>query len=169
MSQIRANMDFDYELAIRQNNARRLKTLQQKGLPPCQNSVIYALKQRHAALLPILFAAGADPNEINPNGQTPLGFAVQHANEDTVRLLLEAGADPNQDSLLRKPLTIAATWGKQKVVRLLLAHGANPNGRDDSGLTALQEAHEYDHGEIIECLKEAGATARLKPSRRKSR
>ncbi len=164
---IRGNPDFEYELAIRQNNLRRLTTLKRNRVRPCENALLYAVKQKREMLIPILIEAGSNPNEVNPYGLTALGYAVQHRDAETVQMLLEGGADANQDSFLCKPLTTAATWGKTETVKLLLGHGADPNGRDYSGLTALHQAKEYGYTEIIELLKKAGATALFRKPRRK--
>ena len=46
-------------------------------------------------VLGVLLAHGADPNQLDRVGRSPLYDAVTHGREPAVRALLEGGADPN--------------------------------------------------------------------------
>ncbi|KAF0180605.1 MAG: ankyrin [Limisphaerales bacterium] len=160
MSAIRGNTDFEYDLAIRQNNVRRLQTLKRHGIPPCEAAVLLALKNKHPGLVPLLVEAGAnvDWKSPYPYRATALGFAVGYCEDAVVKMLLEVGADPNLDGIAMRPLVSAATDGKLLVTRYLLQHGADANGQNpDTGLTALIQAVTYDYTEITELLLDAGA------------
>jgi hypothetical protein len=108
---------------------------------------------RSAAVTGVLIAAGANPNAINDNGGTPLGWSV-NLPTDVGQLLLRAGArvDGPSDRDGRTPLWRAACVGHADLVAVLLAAGADP-GVSASGQSAL------------ECARDArDAAGRLKPS-----
>ena len=46
-------------------------------------------------MLGVLLERGADPNQLDRVGRSPLYDAVTHGREPAVRALLEGGADPN--------------------------------------------------------------------------
>ena len=73
--------------------------------------------------------------------------------------LLENGAKPNRaNQLVVTPLIAAARRGKKDVVKVLLQHGADINAVSrDTSRTALQEAIEGNHTEIITMLVKATA------------
>ncbi len=71
-------------------------------------------------------------------GFTPLMFAAQAGDLDSVRILLAAGADVNEGTPDDgSPLVLASFNGHEKVVLLLLEKGADPNATDGYGLTPL--------------------------------
>ena len=74
---------------------------------------------------------GADPNQTNQDGYTPLMFASHNGRAKIVELLLAHGVDinyANQDG--ETALTLASRHGHTEVVELLLAHGADVNHAD---------------------------------------
>jgi hypothetical protein len=108
---------------------------------------------RSAGAARLLIDAGANPNAMNDNGGTPLGWSVYLA-PDVGQLLLKAGAhvDGASDRDGRTPLWRAACAGNTDLVGVLLAAGADPTV-SVSGKSALA------------CTREAReAAARRKPS-----
>jgi ankyrin repeat protein len=103
-----------------------------------------------------LLATGADPNVRDPNTRSPvLVWAVESKNIRIVQALLEAGADPNLDSRLGSRYTalmVASMEGYLDIIKLLLEKGADPNIRNYFGNTALVEAANYNHKEIVKLL-----------------
>ena len=51
----------------------------------------------------------------------------------------------------------AADFGYTAAVQALLDAGADVNAKDKEGVTALMEAQENGHTEVVEILKKAGA------------
>lgn len=129
-----------------------------------QTALMWAVSQRHPAIVRVLLAAGADvgarsrmsrlmvnradPNdiysgsigEVNVGGSTALLFAARNGDVDSARFLLDAGA--NADDLLpdgASALVVGAHSDQAAVVSLLLARGANPNAIG-AGYTALHAA-----------------------------
>ena len=76
-------------------------------------------------------------------GLTPLMFAAQAGNMESVRILLAAGADVNEGTEeTGPPLLLAASNGREQAALLLLEKGADPNATDGYGMTALHWAFE---------------------------
>jgi tankyrase len=101
-------------------------------------------RQRQA--IEALLKTGADIQEADKNGVTPLHFAVRFRNVAAVEALLRHGANVNQACKRSgsTPLHRAVTWtgapstaGKQEeakeIIRLLLQYGADPALKNKSG------------------------------------
>ncbi|MBX9624018.1 MAG: ankyrin repeat domain-containing protein [Gemmataceae bacterium] len=81
-------------------------------------------------------AGGANPNQGDDAGYTPLHVAIQEKRVEAVTLLLENGADPNRaDNHGNVPLwTAVQNWGKDdRVILLLLRAGADPRVENNYG------------------------------------
>lgn len=96
-----------------------------------------------------LLEDGADINEVNDEGITPLVEAVMLNNYNIVKLLLERGASLcTSDKFV--PLIMAANDNNDKMIKLLLENGANVNQLDMRGFNAL---HHLFAGYNIDLLK----------------
>jgi ankyrin repeat protein len=74
----------------------------------------------------VLLARGAEINEKDKNGKTPLHWAADNVIKDVVELLLVNKADVNAKSNNGwTPLHIAAEEGYKDVVALLRQHGGH--------------------------------------------
>ena len=103
-----------------------------------------------------LIDAGADVNQANAHGTTPLLCAVEFGRPELVKLLLESGAKTNvRDSQCREPLGYAVKFGNLDLVKMLLAYGANADVRDSSGRKVKPKASCPFRTEINELLKNA--------------
>jgi len=132
-------------------------------------------------LAPLLFSQATDPD-----GTTPLHWAVRANDLDAVQRLLRSGANPDAANRYGvTPLSLAATnasapliqallqagahptnsilmtaarTGNAEVVRMLIARGADANARESSlGETALMWAAAENHLEAVRALIEHGA------------
>ncbi|HEY5566039.1 MAG TPA: ankyrin repeat domain-containing protein [Gammaproteobacteria bacterium] len=106
-------------------------------------ALLYAARSGCTRCVPPMLAAGADIDQPNPDGVTPLMVAIDNFRFDTAKLLLERGANPHTwDWWGRTPLYVAvdvnsynARFGQPPaaetsaldMVRLLLGAGVNPN------------------------------------------
>ena len=91
-------------------------------------------------MVALLLKAGADPNQADPAGETPLMRAAEVGVLPVVQALLKHGAvvDVRDENYGQTALMFAARAGHADVVSMLLARGANANaataGRRDACL-----------------------------------
>jgi len=106
-----------------------------------------------------LLNAGADPNKLDDNRNSPLGWAAFLNHLSIVNALLSAGAQPNKPQVEGfTPLIFAAEKGHDLIVNTLLESGANPNQTtEDNKTTALLDAVRKGHVLIVNTLLKAGA------------
>lgn len=117
-----------------------------------------ACKYGHLDTALMLLKKGVPIDRRDSYGRTPLGYAVITGDEALVRMLLEAGADVEcKDHFGLSPLLSAVSAGSLSFVRMLLDFHANPN-TTWQGKTCLKLAIEKGRGDVIQLLREAGAT-----------
>ncbi|PHZ12613.1 ankyrin, partial [Rhizopus microsporus ATCC 52813] len=89
-----------------------------------------------------LLDLGADPNEKDYAGWTPLHEAALRGQIDVIKLLIKHGADVNArgGEELDTPLHDATENNHCDVVELLLENGANPFAKNASNLEPLDIA-----------------------------
>jgi len=88
-----------------------------------------------------LIEGGANVNEADNFGITPLHGAAMIGNVSVARVLVEKGADVNrQTEAGYTPLHVAALSGKPDFIRFLLEKRADRTVRDKEGLTAEERA-----------------------------
>ncbi len=110
--------------------------------------------RRQQAVIRLLLRHGANVNETDKNGVTPLHRAVRFRSPAAVKLLLENGARVNaadrrtQSTPLHRAVTSTgapATAGKfeqvVEIIGLLLAHGADQTLKNKAGKTAREYVH----------------------------
>jgi uncharacterized protein len=94
------------------------------------------------AILRLLLARGADPNQRGINDYTPLHMAVAERNTRAIQLLLDAGADPDLRTRIddcETPLEMARTAGLDDIAAILERKGEPLRLRLRSGLTLLAD------------------------------
>lgn len=111
---------------------------------------------RRAALA--LIESGADVNEAQGDGTTPLQWAAYRVDPELAALLLDEGAEPDaRNSYGASPLGEAAKTGSLEIVELLLEAGADPEAPNGDGQTALMLASRSGSTAIAHLLIERGA------------
>jgi uncharacterized protein len=114
----------------------------------------------------ILLSAGANPNVIDEEGETPLRLFVKEEDVATVRLLVQCGADMYRCAGMdfMNPIGLAATMLNVEMVRIFVAHGADPMVPDldrDTVLDRLRRLSRIGELETPEKLERFHAIHRL--------
>jgi uncharacterized protein len=118
-----------------------------------QTALMWAVSERHPAVVDELVKSGADVELASKSGFTPLMFAAQQGAADSANILLKAGAKANvaQPGSALTSLMIASAMAHPEVVDLLLENGANPNAVDSSGYASLHKVvRDSDYGINVE-------------------
>ncbi len=103
-------------------------------------------------------ARGANLDQQDELGFTPIYCAVSAVRLEAARLLLDSRANPNgtgPDGLT--PLIVASSIGRKDLIELLLTKGANIEWRDRQQRTPLQIAVYSGQLEVVKLLVNAGA------------
>lgn len=104
-----------------------------------------------------LLGRGADIDNRDADGRTPLLIAVRAKQIETARTLIDAGADVNaKDRMQDSPYLYAGASGQNDILRMTLAHGADLRSTNRYGGTALIPAAERGHVATVQLLIEAG-------------
>ncbi|KAL3073222.1 hypothetical protein niasHT_031170 [Heterodera trifolii] len=106
----------------------------------------------------LLLEAGADVNQRQPDGTTPLMEASLRKHLNVAKCLVEKGGADMEfaSSSGHTALTYAAFSGQLDFVRYLLAHGALINGTDIADASPLHYAVFGRHLDVCAALVEAG-------------
>ena len=104
-----------------------------------------------------------DVNKRNPDGSTPLQWAVYNGDIAEAKRLLRAGADPKlSNNYGATPMTLAAEVGNADLIGLLLEAGVNADSANPDGQTALLAVARTGNVKAAERLLDAGATVDAK-------
>lgn len=134
-----------------------------RDLPPAERIrelLFEAARLGRDDVIPALIQAGADIEECDGQGHSPLVLASYHGHESTSALLLRLGARPDghdDPTGSGSALMGVAFKGHLQIARLLLEAGADPQHRNAAGQTALMMAALFDRRPIVQLLLEAGA------------
>jgi ankyrin repeat protein len=105
-----------------------------------------------------LIAAGVDVNRAQPDGTTPLQWAVYRVDRELVDRLLKKGAKANVTNRYgASPLHEAVRVADVELTGLLLEAGADANTANADGQTALMLAARTGNVPVAEALVKAGA------------
>ena len=105
-----------------------------------------------------LIQSGVDVNLPEPDGTTPLLWAVYNSSPELVDILLDAGADPNiANKLDITPLLQASRYGNAEVMSSLLASGASIEYTSLNSEPPILAAARSGNTEAVQLLLDAGA------------
>ena len=110
-----------------------------------------------------LLNRGANPNTKTIDGITPLMYAVQNGDLNTIRILVLNGADVNQEPYDGATAIIAASrYGFIDIVNFLLLNGADVNDRDKEGGSPLLYGSGYYYYDLCYLLLQNGANPEIR-------
>lgn len=110
-----------------------------------------------------LLVGGADPDELDGRGWSPLIWAAREGHKRLVGALISRGANadlPDGTPAAWTPLMHAIDAREMDSVRALLNRGADPDATEADGRTALMMAAAYGYSRITGLLLERGADPR---------
>ena len=100
-----------------------------------------------------------DVNRRNPDGSTPLQWAVYKGDVAEAKRLLRAGADVSlANNYGATPMSLAAEVGNTEMLKVLLEAGANADSPNPDGQTALLAVARTGNVEAAQLLLDHGAT-----------
>jgi ankyrin repeat protein len=106
-----------------------------------------------------LLQEGADANELNADGWTPLTIAVRSGHTEIAEILLAVGAEVNVvDEYGMTPLMWAEGGGHDELVQILLQAGADVK-EGEYRLQAIVTAAEHGRLDVVQMLLHEGADA----------
>ena len=176
---VRARSDIHLlPVSLGDGNAFERSVLEpQRGSTP----LLFAARHGRIENARLLFDAGADVNEMSPNGQSALVMASFGGQGKFAAFLLENGANPNAADAGYTALHAAVSRGDLALVRALSAHGADPNSHITQGsrqkrninwyalsgslggATPFWLAAKYAEVDIMRFLADSGADPLLSP------
>lgn len=141
------------------------------------DKLVEAIEKSDIATVKKLIKNGAEVNEKDERGATPLMLAVVNNHIEIVKELLKNNADINIKTT--RPIkvndgyyvyagggaiaiTLAARKGHIDIVKLLLANGADVDSRSANDWTALMWAAEKGHIDIVKALLDNGVDVNVK-------
>lgn len=120
-------------------------------------TVLHGLaEEEHYEILQFLIDNGANVNEKNEDGITPLHLAAW---PEIVEILVKNGADLEAKSNAGETplICLSAEQEREDVMEALLIAGANVNARNDFGKSALDIATNREESQKMSILKKYGA------------
>jgi hypothetical protein len=125
-------------------------------------TMLHAIAKGDSADLFNHIALGADVNEMDKRGWTPLLHAAVRGKTECAEVLIAKGAklDP-RDGTQKTPLHYAADRGFADMVMLLVESGADLGAQDDEGWSPLHYAAEKDKVDVAAYLIEQGAEVNM--------
>ena len=107
--------------------------------------------------LHLLIDAGADPNETDPEGRTPVFVAASYGYAGAIRALAERGADARARADGVGPVWVAALNGAADCIAALGELRADVDAGDRDGVTPALIAAEKGHAACLRELRRLGA------------
>jgi ankyrin repeat protein len=128
-----------------------------------QISIVDAIKAGDTARVRALIDTRVDVNATQPDGTTPLHWAVDRDRPDIVQMLIRAGANVKAANRYgATPLWLASVNGDAKTIAMLLEGGADAGSANADGETALMVAARTGKTDAVNLLLARGADPNAK-------
>ena len=111
--------------------------------------LLFAARVGDLASARLLIAAGANPNDVAPDGNSVLVLAAHSGQRAVAEFLLDKDANPNAAGGGYTALHAAVLRGDVDLVKALLAHGADPNARLAKGTPMFRNGNDYSFNESL--------------------
>jgi ankyrin repeat protein len=159
---VRVHVRFDVRRAARAATVALLVCAGARAAG-AQTALVDAVKAGDAARVRTLIAARVDVNAAQPDGTTPLHWAVERDRPDMVQMLIRSGA--NVKAINRygaTPLWLASVNGNAQTIAMLLEAGADAKSANADGETALMVAARTGKTDAVSLLLARGADPNVK-------
>jgi len=125
--------------------------------------IFKAIDNRNLDQVKSIVKNGADINQTDADGRTPLMKASAIGRLDVVQFLVgRDGVDVNKtEDYGRTALMLASMGGHLEIVKILVDHGADLNKTNVNGRTALMLASMRNHLNVVKYLVEHGADLKI--------
>ena len=141
------------------------------------SALYYASHQGHAGIVRLLCERGADADQANSLGDTPLIAAARKGHMGIVKFLCEQGVDPNAGIICKgmndkthwvaTAIEEAAFHGHTSIVEFLLSKGVDIEAKNTiNNYTALLAAASQGYELTVRCLLKAGANVNARSAKR---
>ncbi|TVY33175.1 Ankyrin, partial [Lachnellula subtilissima] len=164
-----SNLKAHLMSAIRGKNHKVVEQLLNRGVSPNTGPHVHALKEailvHDEEIIRLLLVYGADANEPDRDGVTPLFAAVTQSFLGAATILLKYGADPNlvAGPDLESPLSHAVMANMVGMSHLLLTYNGDENTITGTGNTLLISAiKKKTPKKFIDCLLDYGSEPNAK-------
>lgn len=118
------------------------------------DSLLAAASAGHNSIVELFLDYGANIEDEDSTGQTPLSLAVNAGHAEVVETLVYDGADVNKTDINGElPLVTAAKEGRLDIVKLLVLGGADTDKKNKYGWTAREAADSFDHDDVVKYLR----------------
>jgi len=119
-----------------------------------KTALIQASAKGDSQTVQTLIKEGANINQPDSNGVTPLMYAIWHSKIDTAKYLINSGADIKaKDKKGYDALLYAVEFGQLEIVQLLIEKGADIESKDPLGCTPLVFATKWDFANAADVVK----------------
>jgi uncharacterized protein len=118
--------------------------------------LIEAVLRNNCSLITALINHGANINQSNLYGTTPLAIAAWNGNINTIKCLLNyPNIVLNQQDKNGRTALLTVSIKEKSIIKLLLDAGVDPELADNEHITLLQKAKSYGNQEIIDLIQNA--------------
>jgi len=133
------------------------------GTAGAQSPLVDAVRTGNAAQVRALIDKRVDVNATQPDGTTPLHWAVDRDRPDIVQMLIRAGANVKAANRYgATPLWLASVNGDAKTIAMLLEGGADAGSSNADGESALMVAARTGKTDAVNLLLARGADPNAK-------
>lgn len=142
--------------AVSKNQEGAVRLLLRHGAPVATPGAMQAAAARGmSGIATALLESGADANQPDAAGVSPLHEAALQGHADVIRVLAAHGAklDQTEPAAGSTPLYAAASMGRVDAVRALLELGADPTRKANSGRTPREAAASSGFSQVVELFR----------------
>ncbi len=147
--------------------AEAVNAVSNKNSETPSKAMLHTLSHTNSKIVETLLQAGASPNLVDSDGNSPLLYAIQSGTTDDVKTLVERGANPfQQNSSGITPLFLAVSLKKTEMVEAILnaPNKQNLPVQSTAAQKVLLAAVETGQVQTIRFLLDAGVSPEVEDS-----